>query len=117
MFASSATLVGGAEEAGAAVAAMSVVAGGAVGGIAAEGPADAPRASTLSGEHSFKVSRRQRATGSPVNEIGVDEEGEPGAESGPDEEPVAVPIDIDKSDRLLIGTTGGGGKIVDAVVF
>ena len=62
------------------------------------------------------MSRRQRATGSPVNEIGVDEEGEPGVESRPDDERVAAPIDIDRTDRLLIGTTGGRGKIAEVVV-
>ena len=46
--------------------------------------------------------------------MGVDEEGEPGAESGLDGELVEVPIDIDRSDKLLIGTMGGGGKIVEA---
>ena len=37
-------------------------------------------------------------------------------ESRPGDELVAVPMDIDSSDRLLIGTTGGGGKMIDVVV-
>ena len=37
-------------------------------------------------------------------------------ESRPGDELVAVPMDIDSSDRLPIGTTGGGGRMVDVVV-
>ena len=87
-----------------------------VGGTSADAPTGATGTSCLSGEHASKASRRQRATGAPVKEIGVDSEGEPRTESRPDKKAVAVPTDMERSAMESIGTMGGGGKIVDVVV-